>query len=71
MENVIALPTGARTPLKTLLSVMEFANNGNLQDVIIVGYDGDGELLVQSSDMSRADALWLVEHLRKHVLDED
>ena len=71
MENVFALPTGETTPMQALLSAMEFANNDNLQDVIIVGYDGYGDLLVRCSNMSRADALWLAEHLRKHILKED
>ncbi len=71
MDNVFALPAGKTTPMQALLSAMEFANNDNLQDVIIVGYDGDGHLLVRSSNMSRADALWLAEHLRKHILEDE
>ena len=70
MENVFALPTGETTPMQALLSAMEFANNDNLQDVIIVGYDGYGGLLVRCSNMSRADALWLVERLRKYILKD-
>lgn len=56
------------TPQQALLSALEFANNDNLQDVLIVGYDGAGELLVRSSRMDRKDALWLAEQLRLHAL---
>lgn len=58
------------TPQQALLSALEFANNNNLQDVLIVGYDGDGDLLVRSSRMDRKDALWLSEQLRIYALDD-
>lgn len=58
------------TPQQALLSAIEFANNDNLQDVLVVGYDGDGDLLVRSSRMDRKDALWLSEQLRRYALGE-
>lgn len=69
MKNILSFPpTTTMTPQQALLSVLEFANNDNLQDVLIVGYDGAGELLVRSSRMDRKDALWLAEQLRLHAL---
>ena len=59
------------TPQQALLSALEFANNDNMQDVIVVGYDANGGLIVRSSRMDRKEALWLSEQLRKHVLCED
>ena len=56
------------TPRQAPLSAMEFADNDNLTDVLVVGYDADGELLVRSSRMDRKDALWLSEALRKWAL---
>ena len=46
---ITALPaTTTFTPKQALLSAMDFVDNDNLQDVLIVGYDGDGELVVRS-----------------------
>jgi len=69
MKNVLAFPaTTTMTPKQALLSALELANNDNLQDVLVVGYDGDGDLLVRSSRMDRKDALWLSEQLRLYAL---
>ena len=46
------------------------AKAGRLQDVLIVGYDANGDLYVRSSRMDRKDALWLSEQLRKYALCE-
>jgi hypothetical protein len=71
MKNLLAFPaTTTMTPQQALLSALEFANNDNLQDVLVVGYDGDSVLLVQSSRMDRKDALWLSEQLRRYVLGD-
>ena len=32
----------------------------NFQDVMVIGYDHDGELIVRSSAMSRKDAVWML-----------
>lgn len=72
MKNVLAFPaTTTMTPTQALLSALEFANNDNMQDVLIVGYDGDGQLLVRSSRMDRKDALWLAEQLRDYALNPE
>ena len=69
MKNVLAFPaTTTMTPQQALLSALDFANNDNLQDVLVVGYDGDGELIIRSSRMDRKDALWLSEQLRLYAL---
>lgn len=70
MNNVLCFPaTTTMTPLQALHSALAFAKQDNLQDVLIVGYDGDGELLVRSSCMDRKDALWLAEQLRLYALN--
>lgn len=44
-KNVFAFPaTTTMTPEQALLSALEFAKNDNMQDVLVVGYDGDGYL---------------------------
>ena len=69
MKNVLAFPaTVTMTPEQALLSALEFAQNDNMQDVLVVGYDGDGVVVVRSSRMDRRDALWLSEQLRKYAL---
>jgi len=70
MNNVLSLPPSTTmTPKQALLSAMEFADADNLDDVIIVGYDADGKLLVRSSRMDIRTALWLTEKLRMYILD--
>lgn len=70
-RNVFAFPaTTTMTPEQALRSALEFATNDNLQDVLVVGYDGDGALLVRSSRMDRKEALWLSEQLRRHALGD-
>ena len=69
MNNVFAFPaTETMTPQQALLSALEFANHDNLKEVVIVGYDGDGVLIVRSSRMDRKNALWLSEQLRIYAL---
>jgi hypothetical protein len=69
MKNVIYFPaTDTMTPKQALLDALKLADNDDLQDVLVVGYDGNGDLLVRSSKMSRSDALWLSEQLRLYVL---
>ena len=71
MKNVIAFPaTDTMTPEQALISALEFARSDNMQDVLIIGYDGDGGLLVRSSRMNRKDALWMSEQLRIYALGE-
>lgn len=58
-QNVIALPASiSYTPEQALQAALQF---DNLQDVLVVGYDAEGHLLVRSSRMNRADAVFLLE----------
>ena len=71
MNNVHPLPASDTfTPMQALLSALEFANHDNLKDVLVVGYDGDGDLIVRSSRMDRKDALWLSEQLRRYAMGD-
>jgi hypothetical protein len=66
---ITALPASTTfTPRQALLSALEFSDHDNLQDVLVVGYDAEGCLLVRSSRMDRKDALWLAEMLRDWAL---
>jgi hypothetical protein len=69
---ITSLPASTTfTPEQALLSALDLAQNDNLQDVLIVGYDQDGELLIRSSRMSRQGALWISEMLKQWALDGD
>lgn len=64
--KVIALPASTSfTPEQALLSMLEFARNDNLSDCLLVGYDADGVLLIRSSRMTRADAIFLLEKAKE------
>lgn len=70
VKKVLDFPaTTTFQPEHALKSALDMATNGLLTDVLVVGYDDDGCLVVRSSAMSRAEALWLCEKLRQHVLD--
>lgn len=57
-DNVIRMPVSSTsfTPKQALLTVL----NDDLSDVIIVGYDKDGDLIIRSSKLTRAEALFLL-----------
>lgn len=64
-RNVFGFPPSTTfTPDQALASAGQLA----LKQVLVIGYDEDGELTVRSSRMTRGEALWLVEHARHHVL---
>ena len=68
-ENVIALPAStAFSPEQALLSALEFTRTDNITDVLVIGYDNDGVMIIRSSRMSRADALFMLEKAKQWVL---
>lgn len=65
--NVVSLPaTTTFTAEQALKSALEL----NLTDVLVIGYDQEGCLLVRSSRLLRSDALWLIEQARDWVRDK-
>ena len=72
MAKVTSLPTSATmTPKQALLSVLDLAEGGCVEELLIVGHDCDGELIIRSSRMKRRDAVWLAEQLRLYALESD
>ena len=60
-----------RFPLSTNMNAEMALNSAlqdNLQDVLIVGYDVDGDFIVRSSRLSKQDGLWLSEKLKDWVM---
>lgn len=63
------LPASAHmTPVMALDSVRR--DFPEAADLIVIGYDNDGSFFSRSSYMTRRDALWLSEQLRKWALGE-
>ena len=68
-EKVVALPASVTyTPEQALWSTLNFAQSDNLSDVLVIGYDSEGVLLIRSSRMSRGDALVMLEHARQWAM---
>jgi len=60
MSNLIRLPpTSNMTAQQALATCMTDAEEGNLNDVLIVGYDADGDLFIRSSRLTCAEAFFL------------
>lgn len=56
MSNLLRLPPSTTyTPEQALQTALD----DNLQDVMIIGYDNDGDLIIRSSRMTCAQALFL------------
>lgn len=53
-------PNTSMTPEQVLHSVLADVENGSgMQDVLIIGYDADGDLYIRSSKMTCAEALFM------------
>ena len=60
MTNLIRLPpTTTMTAEQALESALVDAKTKHLQDVLIIGYDEDGDLFVRSSRLTCAEAFFL------------
>jgi len=71
-QNINALPASVNyTPEQALLSALEFALDGNLIDVVIIGYDASGVLVIRSSKMTRADGLFMIEKAKQWTLGSE
>lgn len=66
MPNVERLPPASTFSVPQALAD---AQSAPLADVVVVGWDEDGDLFIRSSRMSRADALWLLEKGKSWALD--
>lgn len=57
------------TNTMTVEQALDSAKQADLEEVLIVGYNTDGELVVLSSRMNRRDALWLMECGKDYVMN--
>jgi hypothetical protein len=65
--------TVAHLPASNTMTVdqaLASASHVGFQDVIVIGYDEEGQFCSRSSHMDRKDALWLAHQLLKHALGD-
>lgn len=60
-------PTSDHLPPKELIASVLAHRQPN--DLILLGYANDGEFFANFSSMSKAQALWLLERAKKHIMD--
>lgn len=64
-NKIISLPASTNyMPEQALQSALQLEP----QDVLVIGYDKDGALLIRSSKMSRMDALFLLEQAKEWAM---
>ena len=66
-DNVI--PLGVVTTRKLPVDPILDAAKGQLADVLITGWDADGELYIASSSANGGDLLWLIEKTKQRLLE--
>ena len=72
MTNIRDLPVSNNfSVIQALDSAKKEAESGNLQDVIVIGYDATGCLISRSSKMDRKSALWMIEMARAYILNPE
>lgn len=70
MNKVHELPASVTfTPEQAIKSMLNFCENDDITDVLCIGYDSEGSLIVRSSRMDCKDALWLAEQLKIWALN--
>lgn len=69
MRPISQLPLSTSfTVEQALESALTHHRLEGLQDVMVIAYDKDGDLFVCSSQINRAEALFLIERARNHAL---
>lgn len=61
MTNLIRLPPTTMTAEQALQSALVDAQDNNLTDVLIMGYDKNGDLYIRSSRLPCAEALFMAQ----------
>ncbi len=67
MTNVVNFP-GITTLDTDPYRALDFARNAGLTDVVILGYDSEGDEWFASSVADGAEVLWLLERLKLQLL---
>lgn len=68
-NNVVNFPASSNmTPEQALGSALNYEAAEGLTDVLILGYNTDGNLFIRSSKMTNKDALWLLEAAKMNTI---
>lgn len=68
IAKVLQFPE-ATTAEKTLMEALDMYKANDLPDVVVVGYDSDGHLVIMSSGaLTNKDVLWMMETAKLRVL---
>jgi len=68
MDNIIELPVITRLNLPPE-RVLKNALKEGMEDVVVIGYDSEGEFYFASSKADGGDVMWLLELAKKHLLE--
>lgn len=55
----------------TIEKVLDFNREVGLEDMIVIGYDTDGELFIRSTAMTRAEANFMLDRAKLHSIFGD
>lgn len=66
-EKVIRFPGITKLDF-TVAQTLSFAAHANLTEVVVIGYDNDGEFYFTSSMADGPEALWLLEIAKRELL---
>lgn len=68
-NNLVALPGRSDFTVEEALGqVLNEHRECPMQDVVIVGFDADGEVVIRSSATTRADANYLIDCAKMHAM---
>jgi len=70
-DNVVLLDCNTRLPLpptRVIEGVVEFHEGNPLAEVVVCGFDEQGELQVFASEASKAKIAWLLERTKDYLL---
>lgn len=68
MGEVVDLDVDTCLPIPSE-KLLRAAIDGEVRDVVILGYDSDGQLWFSSADSDVGHVLWLIELGRRYLLD--
>ena len=67
-ESVVELPVWKEN--MTPDDVLGHASRTDWKELLVLGYDSEGELISLNSGLKRSDALWLIEAEKRRVMED-
>ena len=70
MTKLVQLQPHERMTVKEALTQsLREAELNDLTDVVIIGYDSEGDLVIRNSHMTKGEANWLLDKAKMHALN--